>query len=116
MGHWVRLLGTQAHQSLATLRSGMGNSEVEEEGRCWEELPGFPPHCQDLQKKDKTILVDLGLRPKIAARLLGKAIFLLLGFCPVGLVPVSDVKLKGKWGQNFEVLEKRGQELEPETV
>lgn len=53
------------------------------------QLPGFP-------KKDRTILVDLGLRPKIAARILGKAIFLLLGFCPVGPVPVNDVKLKGK--------------------
>lgn len=57
-----------------------------------ESCQDFPPTART-SRKHRIGPVDLGLRRKIAARLLGKAIFLLLGFCPVGLVPVSDVKL-----------------------
>ena len=63
MGHWVRLPGTQAHQSLATLRSGMENREVEEEKRHWD----FPPTSRTF-KKGRTSPVDSVLSPQIAAR------------------------------------------------
>lgn len=88
MGHWVRLPGTQAHQSLATLRSGMENSEVEEEGRHWGKVPGFPPNCQDLQR-DGSVLIDSGLQPEFTARIVGKNF----------LAPTVEYKImKGKWG------------------
>lgn len=57
-----------------------------------ERCQGFPPAART-SKKDGTVPVDSGLGPRIAARILGKALFLLLGFCSVGLVPVSAVKL-----------------------
>lgn len=80
MGHWVRLPGTQAHQSLATLRSGMENSEVEEEERHWD----FPPTARTF-KKDGTVPVASFLSPQIAARMLGKAVFLFLSFVHLSL-------------------------------
>lgn len=50
----------------------------------------MPPTARSF-KKDGTVPVDSGLGPKIAARTLGKAVFLLPGCCPVGLVPVSAI-------------------------
>lgn len=65
----------------------------------WRRRGGTEERCQDFpptartSKKHRAAPVDSGLGPKIAARIFGKAVFLLSGFCPVGLVPVSAVKL-----------------------
>lgn len=65
----------------------------------WRRRGGTEERCQNLpptarsSKKDGTVLVDSGLGPKIAARILGKTVSLLLGFRQVGLVPVSSIKL-----------------------
>lgn len=63
MGHWVRLPGTQAYQSLATLRSGMEHREVEEEGRL-ERGARFLPQLPRPPPKEETILVNSGLGPQ----------------------------------------------------
>lgn len=44
-------------------------------------------------KKDGTVPADSVWGPKIAARILGKAVFLFPRFCLVELVPLSAVKL-----------------------
>lgn len=55
-------------------------------------MPGFPPTARTF-RKNGAVVVDSILGPKIAAKILGKAGFLLLGFCPVRLVLVSALKL-----------------------
>lgn len=69
----MRLPGTQAHQSLATLRAGMENVKMEEERRHWGEVPGFPP-APGTSKSKGAVLLDLGLDPKITVRRVGKVI------------------------------------------
>lgn len=50
-----------------------------------EERQDLPPTARSF-KKDGTVLVDSGLGPEIAARILGKAVFLLPGFVPVSAI------------------------------
>lgn len=54
-----------------------------------ERCQDFPPAARTSEKAP----VNSGLGSKIADNILGKAVFLLLGFCLVGHVPVSDIKL-----------------------